>query len=148
MHSNAATKTSNTHSADLYEIQKNFSITNPKLLNLNKREVMTQEANQDYKILTRSEIDEQLRQLPGWILESTSNTTALTHTYKFNTFIEAIAFMQATAPAIDKLNHHPEWQNVYNKLTIRTTSHDRNNQLTVMDFRLARLLDEHFSEQG
>jgi 4a-hydroxytetrahydrobiopterin dehydratase len=109
---------------------------------------MTQEANQNYKVLTQPEIDAQLRQLPGWTLESTSNTTALTHTYKFKTFLEAIAFMHSAAPAIDELNHHPEWQNVYNKLTVRTTSHDCNNQLTLMDFRLARLLDERFSKQG
>lgn len=65
----------------------------------------------------------------------------LCKTFAFNTFEDAINWMQKAAPQIDKLNHHPEWTNVYNKVHVVLRTHDAGNTVTAEDYELARLLD-------
>jgi 4a-hydroxytetrahydrobiopterin dehydratase len=65
-------------------------------------------------------------------------------TYTFPTFEQAMAFMQLAATGISTLNHHPEWCNVYNKITVRLTTHDAGNTVTDKDRKLAELLDKVF----
>lgn len=69
---------------------------------------------------------------------------ALNKTYVFPTFEQAMAFMQLAATKISALNHHPEWCNVYNRVTVRLTTHDAGNTVTAKDRKLAALLDEVF----
>lgn len=66
---------------------------------------------------------------------------ALTKTFVFKDFTAAIAWMVKAAFAIEKLNHHPEWSNVYNKVMVKLTTHDAGNTITEMDRKLAELLD-------
>ncbi|MCB0734252.1 MAG: 4a-hydroxytetrahydrobiopterin dehydratase [Flavobacteriales bacterium] len=66
---------------------------------------------------------------------------ALHKTYTFKSFEEAIGFMKASAPEIEALNHHPEWTNVYNRVSCRLTTHDAGNTVTGKDHQLSQLLD-------
>lgn len=75
--------------------------------------------------------------LDGWVHDD----GALEKTYSFANFPAAMEFMAAAAPAIDALNHHPEWTNVYANVTVRLTTHDAGRQVTAKDVELARLLD-------
>ena len=65
----------------------------------------------------------------------------LTKTFLFKTFGEAIAWMVKASFEIEKLNHHPEWSNVYNKVHVSLTTHDKGNTVTEKDRKLAEILD-------
>jgi 4a-hydroxytetrahydrobiopterin dehydratase len=60
--------------------------------------------------------------------------------YKFKNFIEAFGFMTQVAILAEKANHHPEWNNVYNKVNIRLTTHSAGG-LTQKDLDLADLIE-------
>ncbi len=62
--------------------------------------------------------------------------------FKFNNFIDAFAFMTKVAFAAEKLNHHPNWSNVYNQVDIVLTTHDAGNMVTEKDWQLAKKIDE------
>ena len=62
---------------------------------------------------------------------------ALHATFEFKDFIEAFGFMTAVAMLAEKQNHHPEWHNVWNKVTIKLTTHDAGNTVTERDRKLA-----------
>ena len=65
----------------------------------------------------------------------------LTKTFIFKDFAAAIAWMVAASFEIEKLNHHPEWKNVYNKVEVVLTTHDAGNTITEKDRILAGKLD-------
>ena len=69
---------------------------------------------------------------------------ALHKTFTFKDFNQAITFMKSVAPEIDATNHHPEWSNVYNRVTCRLTTHDAGNVVTEKDRALADLLDKAY----
>lgn len=62
-------------------------------------------------------------------------------TFVFNDFAEAMAWMVKAAFAIEKLNHHPEWTNVYNRVSVSLCTHDAGNVVTDKDRELAKVLD-------
>ncbi|MBM3400566.1 MAG: pterin-4-alpha-carbinolamine dehydratase [Bacteroidetes bacterium] len=74
----------------------------------------------------------------------TEENNALHKTYLFPSFEAAMAFMQRASGKISALNHHPEWGNVYNKITVRLTTHDAGNTVTDKDRKLAQILDGVF----
>ena len=65
----------------------------------------------------------------------------LKRTYEFENFIEAFAFMTKVALLAEKVDHHPFWSNVYNKVTIELSTHDAGNVITEKDRKLASLID-------
>lgn len=65
----------------------------------------------------------------------------LVKTFVFKSFADAIAWMVKASLAIEKLEHHPEWTNVYNKVHISLTTHDAGNTITEKDRKLAEILD-------
>jgi 4a-hydroxytetrahydrobiopterin dehydratase len=69
----------------------------------------------------------------------------LKRNFQFKNFVEAFAFMTKVAFAAEKLNHHPNWSNVYNKVEIILTTHDANNTVTEKDRALAKKIDEIYS---
>lgn len=73
----------------------------------------------------------------NWIEENNK----LTKTFIFKTFTEAIAWMVKASFEIEKLDHHPEWTNVYNKVMVTLTTHDAGNKITEKDRELAKVLD-------
>jgi 4a-hydroxytetrahydrobiopterin dehydratase len=86
--------------------------------------------------LSSEEIDQSLRQVQGWQVVNNK----LHREYRFADFIHAFGFMATAAIAIEKMNHHPEWSNVYNRVTIDLTTHDSGG-ITQNDIDLAQLLD-------
>ena len=66
----------------------------------------------------------------------------LKRSFKFKNFIDAFAFMTKVAFAAEKLNHHPNWSNVYNQVDIALTTHDAGNTVTEKDWQLAKKIDE------
>ncbi len=69
----------------------------------------------------------------------------LHRTFKFKDFTEAFAFMTRVAFLAEKHNHHPNWSNVYNSVTIELTTHDAGNKVTQKDRDLARAIDDTIS---
>lgn len=66
----------------------------------------------------------------------------LKRSFKFKNFIDAFAFMTKVAFVAEKLNHHPNWSNVYNQVDIVLTTHDAGNTVTEKDWQLAKKIDE------
>jgi 4a-hydroxytetrahydrobiopterin dehydratase len=66
----------------------------------------------------------------------------LSREFIFDTFIDAWGFMSQVALLAEKQNHHPEWTNVYNKVSISLTSHDEGNTVGEKDHRLAKAIDK------
>lgn len=65
----------------------------------------------------------------------------LARQFEFNDFSEAFAFMTRVALEAEKMGHHPDWNNVYNKVTIRLSTHDAGNVVTEKDRQLAGIID-------
>jgi 4a-hydroxytetrahydrobiopterin dehydratase len=72
----------------------------------------------------------------------TEENNSLNKTFTFKTFTEAIQWMQKASVEIDKLNHHPEWTNIYNRVMVKLNTHDAGNTVTNKDRELAKVLDE------
>lgn len=89
-------------------------------------------------------VAEVLVRLPGW----SGDINGLTRTYRFGDFNAAMAFMCHAAPAIDQLQHHPEWSNVYNRVSVTLRTHDAGDRVTELDVKLARLLDVEAAKHG
>ena len=83
------------------------------------------------------ELKDALAGLPGWIVASGK----LHKEYKFADFVHAFGFMSTAALSIEKMGHHPEWFNVYNRVTVDLTTHDAQG-ITSKDVELAKLLDD------
>ena len=75
--------------------------------------------------------------LKSWSFDGTYITRAV----KFKSFVEAFSFMTAIALVAEKMDHHPEWSNVYNSVTIKLNTHDANG-ITQMDLDLAQAIDK------
>jgi 4a-hydroxytetrahydrobiopterin dehydratase len=80
--------------------------------------------------------------LKDWTFEN--NT--IYRDFKFKTFVEAFTFMTAIAFEAEKLNHHPDWSNSFNKVKIGLTNHDKGG-VTQLDFDLAGIIDHLFSRK-
>ncbi len=65
----------------------------------------------------------------------------LKRTFEFKNFIEAFSFMTRVAIVAEKMNHHPNWSNVYNTVSIELTTHDAGNVVTDNDRKLAEIID-------
>lgn len=86
-------------------------------------------------LLTKDEIDQALRSLPGW----TSDGKALRRTYTFADFPAAVAFVNRLVAPAEARNHHPDISVSYNRVTLSLTTHDAGG-LTAKDLDLARVL--------
>ena len=82
--------------------------------------------------LDTTEIDRRIAELSDWSLVDGK----LHREYRFSDFKSAFSFMTAVALKADEMDHHPEWSNVYNRVTIDLTTHDAGG-LTELDFELA-----------
>lgn len=82
---------------------------------------------------------------PAWV--KGRDNAALTAEFKYPSFAAAMGFMTEVAIHADKLNHHPEWSNVYNRVTITLTTHDAGG-LTELDLKLAEIIDTISARNG
>ena len=67
---------------------------------------------------------------------------ALQRTFQFKDFSEAFAFMTRVALIAEKMDHHPEWKNVYNKVEMKLSTHDAGDIVTEKDRKLAAAIDK------
>ncbi|MEN2280610.1 4a-hydroxytetrahydrobiopterin dehydratase [Algoriphagus sp. SE2] len=74
----------------------------------------------------------------------TEENNKLKQTFKFKDFQEAFAFMTRVAFLAEAAQHHPNWSNVYNQVTIELTTHDKGNTVTEKDHSLAKAIDAIF----
>ncbi len=90
----------------------------------------------DLTKLTEQDLTAALENLPGWhVVEG-----KLHREYQFADFIHAFGFMATAAIAIEKVNHHPEWFNVYNRVRVDLTTHDAGG-ITSADTEMAATLE-------
>jgi len=124
-----------------------------------------------YQMLSPDELADAQTKLSGWSLVDGDERTALSKTFQFDDFVQAWSFMSKIALKVglacsfkvgscvfvrensfmqcisfqaEKMDHHPEWSNVYNTVSIQLTSHDsipQGNQVTVKDTTLASFCD-------
>ena len=87
--------------------------------------------------LSDDEIASRLESLSGWTLENGK----LHFERQFKDFVEAFGFMTRVAILAEKMNHHPEWFNVYHTVKIDLTTHDAGG-ISEMDFELAGQINE------
>ncbi|MCF8332681.1 MAG: 4a-hydroxytetrahydrobiopterin dehydratase [Bacteroidales bacterium] len=66
----------------------------------------------------------------------------LVRTFKFDDFVQAFSFMTQVAMLAEKMDHHPNWENTFNQVTIRLTSHDAGDVITEKDRKLASQIDK------
>jgi 4a-hydroxytetrahydrobiopterin dehydratase len=90
--------------------------------------------------LDRQAIDKALAGLEGWALAA--DGLSISRTFTFRNFSEAFAFMTRTALAAEKLDHHPDWSNVYKTVVVKLNTHDAGG-LTELDFELARRMSKY-----
>ena len=86
-----------------------------------------------------------LKQLSGW--KAADGRDALTKTFRFDDFNAAFGWMSRVALAAEKLDHHPEWFNVYAKVEVLLATHDADG-VTELDVRLAKIMDEAAKSVG
>ena len=66
----------------------------------------------------------------------------LKKTYEFADFVEAFGFMSSVAIVAEKMNHHPNWSNVYNRVSFELNTHDEGDVVTEKDHKLAAEIDK------
>jgi 4a-hydroxytetrahydrobiopterin dehydratase len=93
--------------------------------------------------LDPSSVQELVAGLPAWRFGA-ERGGVIHREFRFAGFAEAFAFMTEVALIAEKRNHHPEWSNVYNRVTISLTTHDVNG-LSRNDIDLAHLIDRAFA---
>ena len=93
--------------------------------------------------LNQKQIEHKFKDLEGWILNK--NIQLISKLYKFNDFKEAFLWMTYISEEAERLNHHPEWKNVYNTVEIILTTHDVSG-LSNKDFLLANFMDKEFQK--
>ncbi len=80
-----------------------------------------------------------LRELEGW--SEAKGRDAITRSFQFKSFVQAWGFMTKAALVAEKMDHHPEWFNVYGRVDVTLATHDAGG-VTEKDFTLARKMDE------
>ena len=89
-----------------------------------------------YKKLSGNELDVIVKSMSGWEIEDGK----LQKVFKFSNFVEAFGFMTRIALEAEKINHHPEWTNVYNTVSVKLSRHDVDG-ITDHDIKLAKIID-------
>jgi len=88
---------------------------------------------------SKIDVAEALAQLEGWT--AVDGREAIRKNYRFADFNAAFAFMTRVALMAEKLDHHPEWFNVYNRVEVVLATHDAGG-VTELDLQMARFMDE------
>ncbi len=88
--------------------------------------------------MTDAERDEAMADLAGWAYDV--DAKAITKTFMFSDFSEAWGFMNRAALLAEKMDHHPEWFNVYNRVEVKMTTHDAGG-VTSFDMDMAAAME-------
>lgn len=92
--------------------------------------------------LSSAEVRAALRSLDGWRLRAGK----LAREYKFKDFAGAFRWMTAIANEAERLNHHPDWKNVYNRVAVELQTHDAGG-ITELDIKLAERMELLFASE-
>jgi 4a-hydroxytetrahydrobiopterin dehydratase len=90
----------------------------------------------EYQKLSEQEIQQQVAKLEGWKVVGGK----VNKTFEFENFVQAFGFMTRVAMEAEKMNHHPEWFNVYNRVRIDLMTHDVGG-ISNYDIKLAKIID-------
>ena len=93
------------------------------------------------KKLSITDRNKALKKLKGWQL--VKGRGAITKTFQFKDFNAAFSWMTAIALYAEKLDHHPEWFNVYNRVIVTLSTHDVGG-ISKLDIKLAKLIDKKY----
>lgn len=85
-------------------------------------------------------IHQEMQKIDGW--EMVDGKDAITKTFKFKNFSQAWAFMSRVSLLAEKMNHHPEWFNVYNRVEVTLNTHDVGG-LSPLDFKMAAAMNSY-----
>lgn len=88
--------------------------------------------------LSQQQIQAKIEKLSNWSVKDGK----LHGEFRFDDFVAAFAFMTKVAFAAEATQHHPEWHNVYNRVTIDLVTHDAGNAISQKDFDLAAMIDD------
>ncbi|MEM5502103.1 4a-hydroxytetrahydrobiopterin dehydratase [Ahrensia kielensis] len=89
--------------------------------------------------LNQDELNTALAELEGW--ELSGDGKSISKKFKFSNFVNAFGFMTKMAIVAEKMNHHPEWFNVYNRVEVTLTTHDSGG-ITELDAKLAARMNK------
>jgi 4a-hydroxytetrahydrobiopterin dehydratase len=92
--------------------------------------------------ISHEQVQRFLNEHPEWEYKDDSLSTS----YTFTDFKTAFRFMSLIALEAEELQHHPEWTNIYNRLSFTLKTHDAGDKVTEKDIRLARVISERFSK--
>lgn len=92
--------------------------------------------------LDEAAIRTELNALPGWSFAHEAGRDLILKSFRFKDFSEAFAFMARIALLAEKMDHHPEWFNVYNRVEMTLTTHDACG-VTEKDIRMARAANDY-----
>lgn len=92
--------------------------------------------------LSEDGINKAMQELDGW--EKLADKDAIFKSFKFKNFSEAWGFMNRCALLAEKMNHHPEWFNVWNKVDVTLNTHDVDG-LSELDIKMAKRMDSFAS---
>tara|TARA_Y100001968_G_scaffold84158_1_gene75238 strand:- start:874 stop:1161 length:288 start_codon:yes stop_codon:yes gene_type:complete len=88
-------------------------------------------------LIKQTQLNNFIEKNPSWIVDNKT----IKKEFEFENFIDAFGFMSKVALLSEKMNHHPNWQNTYNKVTIELTTHDKGG-ITTNDTKLAESIDK------
>ena len=88
-------------------------------------------------LLEQQQLDYFIEKNPSWIIDNKT----IKREFEFDNFIDAFGFMSKVALLSEKMDHHPNWQNTYNKVKIELTTHDKGG-ITNNDIKLAESIDK------
>ena len=88
-------------------------------------------------LIEQNQLDSFPEKNPSWIIDNKT----IKKEFKFENFIEAFGFMSKVALLSEKMDHHPDWQNTYNKVKINLITHDKGG-ITDNDIKLAESIDK------
>tara|TARA_B100000965_G_scaffold115771_1_gene95548 strand:+ start:3791 stop:4078 length:288 start_codon:yes stop_codon:yes gene_type:complete len=88
-------------------------------------------------LIEQSQLTDFIKKNPSWTLYNKT----IKKVFKFDSFVDAFGFMSKVALLSEKMDHHPNWQNIYNKVTIELTTHDKGG-ITNNDIELAESIDK------
>ena len=87
-------------------------------------------------LIQQNQLDSFIEKNPSWTIDN----KAIKKEFKFDNFINAFGFISKVALLSEKMDHHPNWQNTYNKVKIELTTHDKGG-ITINDINLAEAID-------
>ena len=93
-------------------------------------------SEEDYRKLPEAEISKEVAKLGGWKVVNGKVSKG----FEFDDFVQAFGFMARVAMEAEKMNHHPEWFNVYNRVKIDLVTHDVGG-ISNYDIKLAKTID-------